>query len=256
MEFNATFPPRGSKEEAFSEGYYTEVQRDAFAPQIEDYRKDPSFRLYEKGLVLAESLTGGRALLDVGAGVGAFMRGAADRGWSVSGVELSAYGARVIREKYRFDVRRGDFACVDLGSARFDLVTFWDSLEHVEKPAECLARAFALLNPGGIVLVCTDNYNSLMASAARALYAAAGWTYPVRKLFTAYNRSYFTDDVLTRMLRGTGFEVVRSWRMDYPLARLPLTIVEKAVVGLLYLVARVVSRQAEITIMARKPLGC
>jgi len=52
----------------------------------------------------------------------------------------------------------------------FDLVTLWDVLEHVNDPVATLQAAFALLKPGGLLFVETDNRDTIS-------YRLSTWIY-------------------------------------------------------------------------------
>lgn len=106
-------------------------------------------------------------VLDVGCAAGSFLAVMARAGWRVRGVEPSpvarAWAARQLGPGVVQECR---FEGADLMPESFDLVTFWDVLEHLSDPLAALRRARALLRPGGIALVETQNVDSL---AARAL---------------------------------------------------------------------------------------
>src|SRR5262245_36722912 len=92
-------------------------------------------------------------LLDVGAGIGIFMEAAALMGWSVEGVEPSPIAARAARARTRATVHEGLFQQADLPQASYDAVTFFDALRTVPDPLAFLARARAILKPGGVLVI-------------------------------------------------------------------------------------------------------
>jgi predicted TPR repeat methyltransferase len=104
-------------------------------------------------------------VLDVGCAAGFFLSVMKERGWRTLGVEVSGYIAEYGRQNYGLDVIVGtlDEAAEKLGERRFDLITFWDVVEHLPDPRTILARAAQLLKPGGKVLIETQNVRSLFA---------------------------------------------------------------------------------------------
>src|SRR5690606_6955751 len=173
--FNASFTGGGGDEELFGRSYFEVQHKEAFAGSLRDYRADPSLPVFVRRLEQIEQLIGVGRVLDVGPGLGTFLRAARERGWDVQGVELSAYAAEFIRRTHRLPVYTGDLAEFECGTGRtFDLITFWDAIEHVMHPREVLASARRLLRPGGLIVIATDNFDCLVADIGVAMYRATG----------------------------------------------------------------------------------
>jgi SAM-dependent methyltransferase len=108
-------------------------------------------------------------LLDVGCGDGAFLRAAQIRGWWPVGLELSPAAGRALAGGHVVLV--GPLAALREGPY-FDVVTFWDVLEHLPNPLEALRAAVRLLRPGGLVAASMPN-----ASGTEALLRGRAWRY-------------------------------------------------------------------------------
>ncbi len=253
-EFNADFPPKQTKELAFSEEYYKDVQKEAFMNQAADPKFDPAYGSYNKGLDMIEKIVMGRKIMDVGPGLGAFMKIAFDRGWDVKGVEVSPYGAQFIVERYHFDVLNGDLSMLKPNYNHFDAITFWDVIEHVEDPVSNLKTAHDLLKPGGLILLTSDNYNSLISVLARLIYTISFGRIiaPLEKAFTKYNRTYFNDKGMRDLLKKNGFNIVYFRKMQYPVSKLKLSVIEKIAVRAVYLLENIFGRQSQFTFIAQK----
>jgi len=141
-------------------------------------------------------------ILDIGSALGTFLKIAKDRGWNVSGVELSEFGAEYTRRKYGFDVHHGDVTTSNLDNQSFDAITMWAVIEHVESPVANLEKVVELLKPNGMLLVTSDTYDRIMAVVGRLLYklSLGKFTYPVRRLFMPHNKSYFTASGIEPLL--------------------------------------------------------
>jgi SAM-dependent methyltransferase len=113
--------------------------------------------------ILERYVTGGR-LLDVGCASGLFLRGAADAGWQVTGVEPSERLCRRARAALQ---GRGEIHCATLEESRlqpgFDAVTLWDVLEHLAEPVTVLERCAGLLKPDGFLFANVPDLDSLEA---------------------------------------------------------------------------------------------
>jgi SAM-dependent methyltransferase len=99
-------------------------------------------------------------LLDVGCGTGNFLRAASDSGYLVAGVELdpaAAHFARSYSPRSRvFDVPLESFRSNHPNDI-FDVVTFFEVLEHQAEPNEFLAEIRACLRPRGFIALSVPN---------------------------------------------------------------------------------------------------
>jgi SAM-dependent methyltransferase len=148
-----------------------------------------------------EALAPGRRLLDVGCAAGFFLEAARQRGWSVEGVEVSAYASEHARRELGLEVRTGSVTDLDLGAARFDAVTLWDVIEHLDRPDLALRKIRSLLRPGGVLAISTGDRGSLVARAT-----GRRW-----RLFADPTHLFFFDlGSLGRLLAAAGFRRVRT----------------------------------------------
>lgn len=104
----------------------------------------------------------GRAL-DVGCAAGFFLEVLREHGWDVCGVEPSPAVARRASEHASLDVHVGSLDTAPYPPASFDLVSFWDVVEHLPDPVTAVRRAATLLRPGGVLVIETQNVESHFA---------------------------------------------------------------------------------------------
>lgn len=141
-------------------------------------------------------------LLEVGCATGTFLSLARERGWQVTGVEVSEEAAALGRDLQDLDIRTGTLESADLPASSFDAVLACDVLEHVPFPRPFLAEARRVLRPGGALLVQCPNFGSL---SARMTGRSWGWLLPGEHLWQ------FTPRSLSGLLRSCGFGI-RSCR--------------------------------------------
>lgn len=103
-----------------------------------------------------------RRVLDVGCALGYFLAVAAEAGWEVKGVEISAWAAAEARRRFGLDVRQGSVETVELPPATFDLIAMWDVLEHLSDPRGALRCCYELLQEGGYLALTTPNAGGLL----------------------------------------------------------------------------------------------
>jgi len=157
---------------------------------------------FEHHLRPLESLAGppgGRPLLDVGCYVGVFVEIAAQHGWDAWGIDPSRWAVERAQER-GLRVVQGTLATADLPEGGFDVVTMWDTIEHLPDPAATLERAHRLLTPGGLLVVHTIDIDSLFA---RLMGSRWPWLMEMH-LF------YFSRRTLTDLLAKCGFEVLSA----------------------------------------------
>jgi len=138
-----------------------------------------------------------RPLLDVGAYIGIFVEVARFREWQAMGVEPSNWASGIAQEQ-GLPVLQGTLDMAELSERRFDVITMWDVIEHLDDPTAELVKSYALLAPGGLIIVHTMDINSL---TARLMGRRWPWLMDMHV-------QYFNRNTLKKMLEGAGFEVV------------------------------------------------
>lgn len=138
----------------------------------------------------------GKSLLDVGCANGQFLEYASKYGISSLGIDISEEMVGVAR-KNGLNCEVADL--FDLDGA-FDLVTFWDVVEHVMDPLAVLEKTRTLLNPGGEVVIqtpCTGMVSELFGEK---------WLYylPIQHIHL------FSQEALFALLSRTGYSIT-SW---------------------------------------------
>lgn len=150
-------------------------------------------------------------LLDVGAGVGALVRLAGERGWEAVGIDVDPAVVAYARAR-GLDVRLGELAKLELPAERFDLVTLCNVVDFVPDPVAVLAECRRVLVPGGRIFLRTPNVPwQLQGARMTRLLAAVG----LRRLvdgrgrwLAIFHRSNFGAHTLRIALVRAGFEDV------------------------------------------------
>jgi 2-polyprenyl-3-methyl-5-hydroxy-6-metoxy-1,4-benzoquinol methylase len=210
---------------------------------------------FRQGLELLRKYKGGGGkLLDVGCAVGVFLSMAENRGWNVTGVDISEYAVSQARKKCGGEVFSGDLAELRFTDASFDVITLWDVVEHFSRPSETLREAHRILKDDGIILMDTPNEEALIRKVAYRIYQLLGGriAYPAEKLYHLYHLFYFSEKTLTRLLDKCGFEAIEVIRKPIPLEKGRGTRLERYMVKALGALERPLGMDYEILIMARK----
>jgi len=172
---------------------------------FESTENDPRYlRFYRSLEELLKQHVPGRTILDIGCGDGTFLS-TLSNDWSRRGVEPSASGARLARE------RKLDVACGTLDTAtepyEVDLISALDVIEHVVDPHNFIESLKRHLRKGGAVLLLTGDANAYAARIAGSQWSYLRWCGHI---------SVFSQSGLRRLLESHGFEVLASKRCEHP----------------------------------------
>ena len=138
-------------------------------------------------------------LLDIGAGDGTFVAQAAAHGWDCIGLDPAARQNPELRPSGPGSFTLIEGTLKDLDPAqRFDAITMWDVIEHLDDPADVLTNALPFLKDTGILIVETGNYQSV----DRIVSGADWWAY------MADHRWYFAPPTVHQLLKKFGLEYV------------------------------------------------
>ena len=163
-------------------------------------------------------------ILDMGCYVGIFMEEAKKAGFTVNGIEPSAWAVEYAHKRTGAPVTMG--TCDDkqhFPAESFDIVTLWDVIEHLENPSACLNNVFTCLKQDGIVAVTTHDIGSLMARIM-------GPRYPWLMRFHLY---HFTPKTLSALLRKNNIEPIyttyysKKFSLSYLLSRFGISTKSK-----------------------------
>ena len=101
-------------------------------------------------------------LLDVGCSFGFFLDAARQRGWSVEGVDISAYAASYARSHLNLSVQQAAVTEAQFPNQSFDVITMWEVIEHLPQPIQALQHLSRLLKDDGMMVYGTPNVDSYL----------------------------------------------------------------------------------------------
>jgi 2-polyprenyl-3-methyl-5-hydroxy-6-metoxy-1,4-benzoquinol methylase len=163
------------------------------------------FYVFNAGLKEIQRYHSSGSLLDVGCSLGLFLSWARLAGFQTTGVELSPPAAQFARERLGLNVFCGTLQAAPLAPASFDVVTFWDVLEHIVDPEGDLRRARQLIKPDGLLIVRVPNVGfHLPRTQLMRLIRKNGFI----GLDARNHINHFTARTLCGLLERTGFRVL------------------------------------------------
>jgi len=179
--------------------FYPEEYYPAVPPSPSYYRRHIERYQKEKVKKLRTVIPRGK-ILDVGCGVGYFVKQALLAGYDAYGIELSRAAVTFGRQHLNLNLFLGNFLTFPFPEGDYDAVTLWHTFEHLPEPRLVLRRIHELLKSGGFVLIALPNISSLQAK----LFKLHWYHLDVpRHLF------HFSPASLTNLLQRSGFNVLR-----------------------------------------------
>lgn len=159
-----------------AEFYKSEFWGKEKAGELAHYERQASWlaAIHGDWLGIAENMTRGRRLLDVGSGYGFFLRTAEARGWKCDGLEPSteaiAYSATIAASKiipamWGADTRAGQYDCIS---------ALW-LIEHLPDPAAFINWCSAHLAPDGVLMLAFPNEWTEAQSKANTVTVNKHW---------------------------------------------------------------------------------
>jgi 2-polyprenyl-3-methyl-5-hydroxy-6-metoxy-1,4-benzoquinol methylase len=136
-------------------------------------------------------------LLDIGCGAGHLLGRAAAAGFTTDGLEVDRRLAQRAREHASGDVFEGilDENFAEKHAGKYDAVSLFDVLEHLEDPQKMIQRLKRLLKPKGCLLISVPN------DLRPLLNGRDGWDYPPHHL------TRWTPEAMARLLLPAGFHL-------------------------------------------------
>lgn len=176
-----------------------------YGASYDGFREDPVFDQRAREFFrdhVTKLIPAGGAILDVGCGNGTVLRIAQELGFEARGVDFSKEAVDSCRVR-GLTAEVADFTTMSFATSGYDLVTFWDVLEHLPDPASFIAAATRALKPGGWLLLKVPHHRWLSIRLAATLPRLSS-----ALLWTPGHLQFFSEKSLGRVL-GDGFGEIR-----------------------------------------------
>lgn len=146
--------------------------------------------------------TNTKSILDVGAGTGDFLQTCKNNSWKVFGTEPNQ-GARNLASQKGITFHEN---LSDLPNQKFDVITLWHVLEHVDNLFEVIEQLKNLLHENGRLVIAVPNHKSYDANYYKEFWAA----YDVpRHLW------HFSQNSISKLFSELNFKVEKTLPMKF-----------------------------------------
>ncbi len=146
----------------------------------------------------------GGELFEAGCAYGFFLE-LARQYWNVHGIDLSAPAAAYAAAELKLPVQHGDIEHYPLAPNSLDVITMWDTIEHLTDPVGVIAKSAGAVRPGGILALTTGDIDAVLPR-----FLKKRW-----RLIIPSHLHYFSRKSMVRLLTDQGFEVVHFSYVSY-----------------------------------------
>jgi len=135
-------------------------------------------------------------LFDLGAGWGHFMLAAKEGGYDIYGIEISKQNYEYARNELNLPVDNLDFFKMP-EEEKFDIITLWDVLEHIDAADTVVEKCNKLLAKDGYLFIQVPQEDSLFARMFKGNWG----------MMTIDHVNYFSRPTITKLLESHNFKV-------------------------------------------------
>lgn len=171
--------------------------------------------------VLSRELGGRGRLLEVGCGPGFFLAAMEKLGWTVQGIEISAFAAKHASEALGLDVACGTIEGSHVPSESLDAVFMGDVLEHLARPITDLRQVRDWLRPNGVVVIAVPSTLNLLSAKLGLIAFQARRRFKTLKI-PPYHLFEYTPGSLRTVLARAGFQPLYIRQSAVPIGRMGL----------------------------------
>lgn len=175
--------------------------------RFEDAYLQEDFKRFSFYLELLKKYKSTGRILDIGCLSGSFLKLARDYGYTPYGIEYRLLAIEAARKKFDLQITEGFFEelapNIILNNQRFEIITLWETLEHVLFPDNVIKNANQLLSKNGLIGITVPNYDNLQVKILRerCFHCLGGPG-------NAGHINMFTPTTLRTILEQNNFEVL------------------------------------------------
>lgn len=186
-------------ETPYSGGNYEQNSSDPFLSEI--------YAINEQRLAELKKIKDHGLLLDIGCGLGFFLKSAAGQNYDAFGIDIADTALAFAQREFGVLCERKSTDELLAEHRKFDIITLWHVLEHFLDPVAELKKVHSLLNEGGVCCIEVPNLHSIEFILSRKKWK--GGNHP------RYHRTFFTAQTLDDTVRRSGFKTGRRLQLSY-----------------------------------------
>lgn len=191
------------------------------------FYKGDNFKAQGKGYAFAKKYLKHKDkgnFIDIGCASGDVLAGVREAlDWQVFGTDINPEVVANVREKLQLDVRVGEIENIKFDENFFDFIRVQDILEHVPQPLAFLKECRRIIRDDGLLYLSVPNG---LADAKNLIeyyqkYHEAGFS-------GAGHIYFFSKDTLNQMFKSCGFQVEKSYSINFKKGLRSLSVFPKS----------------------------
>ncbi|MDE3056654.1 MAG: class I SAM-dependent methyltransferase [Bacteroidota bacterium] len=212
-----TFLENPPENESLYEDYYTTVPRSGkeYSALSPHPFLSEIHAINDQRLQILKKISGSGTLLDVGCGLGFFLKSATEQNYHGYGIDISAAALLFAQKEFGLACGRKSIDEILAERRTFDIITLWHVLEHFLNPAAELKKIRSLLNDDGVCIIEVPNLHSIEFMLSRKKWK--GGNHPL------YHRTFFTAPTLEDTLLQSGFAAAERLQLSYRIPTKPVS---------------------------------
>jgi SAM-dependent methyltransferase len=191
--------PPGHFDDIYSGEYWTSYNVEVGEPDIHD-RVDEFLEISKERIERLTRFQQGGKLLDVGCSMGFLVKAASDIGFDAIGIDLSEQTLAEGREKFEVDLMRSTLNDLPTDQ-KYDVITCYNTIEHLRDPEGLLKDMVNRLSPLGIVVIGTHDIESGSHQRERRLW---------KHIMPTEHLYYFRRDDLVSLGERIGLSAIHA----------------------------------------------
>lgn len=194
--------PRPSQEEIkhlYTQEYFADQYDPGLNPDEPAFRKRLSLETHRIRFFRGIKKKG--HILDIGCGYGYFLAACREKGYEVSGMDISDWAVKYASRRLGLNVVKSTVEKAAHSARSFDVITMWHFLEHTKDPKAMVSKVGEWLKRDGALVVEVPNYEG--TDARKTWEEWVGWQLP-------HHFYHFTPSALEFLLKVCGFHIVRK----------------------------------------------
>ena len=189
-------------QEPYSQEYFLKTHKNWFL--------HPDIKLFD--LVIEKIKNPSLKVLDVGCGQGAFLKRFREKDKTAQ-----LYGIDLIHNSFSgITFIQDDFDTYKF-TEKFDVITGFMVVEHMNNPDFFVKKIHSLLKPNGIMVLNTINSSGLLYTLTH-FFKNCGWRAPLERLYDHHHLQHYSFQSFENLISNRGFTLVEHLSHNFPLA--------------------------------------